>query len=196
MLINAKKTIVKGATPLLACALLLTSTTARAATHTAYPAKLVVFERFGAAMHTAPSSDASVVSTAPCGVALRVLGVSSGWYRVSFDGGRAGFSRTYTGWIGGSRVADIAAPPTYDCTDSYIFQPNQHGYSYVQSGCLSLRTYASRQAPYHYCVKNFHDYTAINGPISVGSDDWFEVTSPSTGSGWVIAAYLLPYNRF
>lgn len=63
---------------------------------------------------------------------------------------------------------------------------------YTQVRPTSPPTY---KAAYHYCVRNFHDYTVINGPIEVAGEDWFGVTSRSTGSGWVLAMYLLPYHR-
>jgi len=158
------------------------------------PASVVVIKRLGAAVHAAASVDAATRVVATCGSSARVLGYTNGWYRVSYDSSQAiRHGGAVTGWIGGRRVADTSNPPSYDCTDSYVFQVGQHGYSYVRSGCLSLRAYPSRTAPYTHCVANFHDYTVTNGPIEVGAEDWFGVTSRATGAGWVSSQYLLLY---
>lgn len=151
-----------------------------------FPGTLVVIKHFGAALRSAPSSSATIGTVLTCGATLRVEDAAGGWYHVSIE--------NYDGWVGGARVADASNPPAYDCTDAYTFQPRQHGYSYVTTGCLSLRTAASRRAAYRYCVRNFHDYTVLNGPIEVAGEDWFQVSSRSTGSGWALAVYLLPYH--
>lgn len=156
------------------------------ATQARFPSTLVIIKRFGAALRSAPSSNAAIGTVLTCGATLRVEGAASGWYHVG--------SGNYDGWVGGARVADASNPPAYDCTDAYTFQPRQHGYSYVKTGCLSLRTVPSRTASYRYCVRNFHDYMVTNGPIEVAGEDWFGVTSRSTASGWVVAVYLLPYH--
>ncbi len=158
------------------------------------PESVVVIKRFGAAIRVAPSSNVAVRVTAACGTTAQALDYANGWYQVSYDSSQTvQGGGTLTGWVGAARVADASNPPSYDCTDSYTFQLGQHGYSYVRSGCLSLRAYPSRTAPYHYCVSNFHDYIVTNGPYAAGNDDWFGVSSRSTGSGWVLAQYLLPY---
>ncbi|HVC82097.1 MAG TPA: SH3 domain-containing protein [Chloroflexota bacterium] len=158
-----------------------------AITHAA-PRQLVVFKRFGAALRVTPSSSASIRHTLPCGSMMQVVGVQGGWFHVIANGSRV------HGWIGGARVADAANPPAFDCTDSYTFQVGDHAYTYVKTGCLSLRVSPSRIAVYHSCVRNFHDYTVTNGPIAVAGEDWFGVTSTSTGGGWALAQYLLPYH--
>ena len=158
---------------------------APAATRAALPAQLVVIMRFGAALREWPSSNARIVRVLDCDSILSVTGANAGWYRV-----RAG---RYAGWGGGARGADARNPPAYDCTDGYSFQMGEHAYSFVKTGCLSLRVQPSRQAVYHYCVSNHHDYVVINGPIEVAGEDWLAVTSPTTGSGWSLAQYLYPY---
>jgi hypothetical protein len=155
----------------------------------ALPHSLVVFKRYGAALRSTPSSNASIMRTMPCGATMRVIGRRNGWYHVAQG------TRPNNGWVGGARVADAANPPSYDCTDAYTFQPYQHGYTYVKSGCLSLRANPSRTATYAHCVKNLHDYIVTNGPIEVAGEDWFGVYSTSTGGGWVLAVYLLPYRQ-
>ncbi len=168
----------------------------RAPARVQLPGSVIVVKRFGAAIRVAPSSNVAVRVTAACGTTGQVLGYANGWYQVSYDSSQTvQGGGTVTGWVGAARVADAANPPAYDCTDAYTFQLGQHGYSYVRSGCLSLRAYPSRTAPYHSCVANFHDYTVTNGPYAAGGDDWFGVSSRATGSGWVLAQYLLPYRQ-
>lgn len=158
----------------------------------AMPGRLVVFKRYGAALHVSASSNARVVHTLPCGSTMRAVSLAAGWYQVVVDGSNL------RGWVGGARVANAANPPAYDCTDAYTFQVGEHAYSYVKTGCLSLRSTPSPTASYHYCVANFHDYTVTDGPITVAGEDWFGVYSPGTGGGWSLARYLLPYrpNRY
>ena len=65
--------------------------------------------------------------------------------------------------------------------------------TYVASGCLSLRATPSPSAAILTCVENGHRYRIINGPVAPGtSEDWFEVYSRRTGSGWVLADHMLP----
>jgi hypothetical protein len=157
------------------------------AAHAALPQKLIIYKRFGAALRKSPSSNARIVRVLPCGQDLAVVKANQGWYYVDVG--------PYEGWVGGARVADENNPPAYDCTDAYTFQMHQRAYSYVRTGCLSLRVTPSRNAVYHYCVANYHNYVVTNGPIEVAGEDWFQVTSPSTGAGWSLAVYLLPYQR-
>jgi len=145
---------------------------------------VVVIERFGAALRLTPSSTAAVYVVAACGEQLPVVAIGNGWYQV----------HTPTGdlWVGGARVADAANPPAYDCSGAVTFQTNDQVVTSVPSGCLSLRETPATDAPYVYCVDNGHRYVIVNGPIAADGEDWFQVTSASTGSGWVIARYLLP----
>ena len=47
----------------------------------------------------------------------------------------------------------------------------------------SLRATPSREGAIRACVKNDHQYLVTDGPYDPGSgEDWFKVTSPSTGS--------------
>ena len=42
-------------------------------------------------------------------------------------------------------------------------------------------------------MANGHDYTVIDGPFDPGTgEDWFKVTSLTTGPGWALAEYLYP----
>jgi hypothetical protein len=150
----------------------------------ALPDVVVVVKQYGAALRTAPDSDAPISYTASCGDFLTVVGARDGWYEVYAHA-------TYL-WVGGARVADAAAPPSYDCSAAFTFQIGDEVQTLVPSGCLSLRYTPSRQAPYDYCVENGHHYFIANGPIEVDGEDWFEVWSASTDSGWVLAEYLYP----
>jgi len=163
-----------------------------AATRQATPAAVTVIKRFGAALRSAPSSNSYVKHMLGCGAYLRVLGTSNGWYYVSYVDA---VTPTTTGWVGGARVGPANAPLAQICANAVTFQIGEHVYTHVASGCLSLRVSTSRSAVYHYCVSNGHDYVILNGPIGVGQDDWFEVTSRSTGTGWALAQYLRPYSQ-
>jgi Bacterial SH3 domain len=154
---------------------------------------VVVIKPYGAAVHAAPSSDADIYVNVACGSVLRVLDSYQGWYNVQTrDGTR--------GWVGGVRVGDANRPPRYTCTiddpvdgpSRFTVQMGDYLYSYVQSGCLSLRYSPSRQAPYDYCVSNFHQYVVTGGPLDVDGEDWFSVWSASTGDGWSLAQFLSP----
>lgn len=163
----------------------------------AMPRRLVVFKRYGAALHVSASSSAPIRQTLPCGTVMRVVSSAGGWDQVLADRSAVG-SPHLQGWVGGARVADAANPPAYDCTGAYTFQVSARAYSFVKTGCLSLRVAPSPSASYHYCVRNVHDYTVTGGPITVAGEDWFAVYSVSTGGGWALARYLLPYypNRY
>jgi len=65
----------------------------------------------------------------------------------------------------------------------------------MASGCLSLRHAASRSAGFDACVDNGHHYTVVSGPVDVGGEDWLELTSPDTGSGWSLADFLRAAHR-
>ena len=156
------------------------------------PAAVTVIRRFGAALRVAPSSDARMKKMLGCGAYLQVLGGNAGWYHVRYTDA---VTPTTTGWIGQARVGAANTPLTTICANAETFQIGQHVYTKVVSGCLSLRVTPSRSAVYHSCVSNNHDYVIVNGPVGVGQDDWFEVTSPLTGTGWALAQYLRPYTH-
>jgi hypothetical protein len=148
-------------------------------------ASIVISEKYGAAIRSAPSSDARILVVLSCGTVLRQLGASGGWFHgVSANG-------QFDGWVGGARVrsADNAGSP--NCSGAVTYQPGDQVISRVQTGCLSLRSSPSRSASFTQCVSNGHVYTILNGPIDVNNEDWFQVTSPSTGSGWSLAEFLV-----
>jgi Bacterial SH3 domain len=145
---------------------------------------VVVTMPFGAALRYSPSSDADVYYTAACGDTFRVVDSSNGWYEVNAGG-------TFV-WVGGARVANAASPGRYSCAGGRTFQIGDGVITRVQSGCLSLRYTPSRSAGYDSCVENGHYYVIQNGPLEVNGEDWFDVWSPSTGSGWSLAEFLYP----
>ena len=153
---------------------------------------LRVDKQYGASLRVAPSSEARIEKILGCGAYLRVLGQNAGWYYVSYVDAVTPMT---TGWVGKARVADANAPLSAVCARAVTFQIGQHVYTRVASDCLSLRVSPSRSAVYHHCVSNYHDYVIVNGPIAVGVDDWFQVTSRSTGIGWALAQYLRPYSQ-
>lgn len=150
------------------------------------PEAVVVIKQYGAALHIAPASDADSLETASCGEVFPVIDAVQGWYEVVYD------ANGDTAWVGGARVGDANNPPIFDCTDATTFQPGDTVGTAVVNGCLSLRYSPSRDAGYDYCVGNGHLYTILNGPVDVNGEDWFDVTSASTGEGWVLAQYLYP----
>jgi len=156
------------------------------------PVRVVVIKRFGAAVRVAPSSTSPIYVAVPCGATGRVLAYVNGWYQVRYDSAQTIQGVPDAGWVGAARVADADHTPLFNCAHTHTFQPGALGYSAVPSGCLSLRAAPSRAALFHSCVPNGYAYTVTNGPLTVGADEWLAVTSPTTGSGWVLAQYLLP----
>ena len=140
---------------------------------------------FGASVRAVPSSDAAIVFNSGCGDTWPVLTLERGWVKVRTETG--------SGWIGGSRVVVSSSPPTVDCSEARFISPNAYVRALVPSVCLTLHSRPGDDAPALDCVDNGHVYTVLDGPFDPGSgDDWFRVTSPSTGSGWALAEHLYP----
>ena len=143
-----------------------------------------VVKPYGAAIRTAPDGDAPIVHSSACGDLWPVLETRNGWVRVT--------NGVEGGWIGGARVA-LGSPPAADCSGGFSFHVLQEVRTYVPTGCLSLRTAPSRSAAMRTCVANGFYYVIVNGPVDPGTgEDWFEVDSPLTGQGWVLADHLVP----
>lgn len=157
---------------------------ATAAAAMTQPPVVVVIKQYGAALRVAPSSEAEIIITASCGETLSVVGAHDGWFEV--------YSRAQFLWVGGARVADAGRPPQFSCREAVTFQVFDVVETFVVTGCLSLRTLASRDAPFEHCVTNGQRYVILNGPIEVAGEDWFEVWSAETGSGWVLAQFIFP----
>ena len=142
-----------------------------------------VIRAYGAAIRVGPSSDAPIKFNTGCGDIWPVAETSGGWVKVRTD---AGF-----GWIGGGRVVVRTSPATVECSDAHFIAPTTYVKTYVASGCLSLRATPSREGTVVACVKNEHRYLVVDGPYDPGTgEDWFKVTSPSTGTGWTLADHL------
>jgi hypothetical protein len=143
-----------------------------------------VVKRYGAAIRETPDGAASILAMAACNDLLEIQQTSNGWHRVS--GTRA------SGWVGTARVATGGTPGPVDCSGAVVFPVGSTVTTLVPSGCLSLRTEPNRNAPFEHCVANGHRYQVVNGPREEGGEDWFQLSSPSTGSGWSLAEHLRP----
>jgi hypothetical protein len=97
-----------------------------------------VIKPFGAALRTAPSSDAPIVESLQCGDILPVIGFENGWVQV-LDG-------DIEGWVGGGRVAVGSPPAPGACHTSRALYVDSYVTTNVDSGCLSLWSKPSRQA--------------------------------------------------
>lgn len=144
-----------------------------------------VVKSFGASVRAVPSSEAAILHSVRCGDTWPVLAVDQGWVKIRTESG--------TGWVGGSRVAVSSTPPSVDCSDARFIRPAGSASTSVPSGCLSLRSRPSSEATILSCVDNGHLYAVLDGPFDPGTgDDWFRVSSPSTGSGWALGQHLYP----
>jgi hypothetical protein len=144
-----------------------------------------VVKPFGATIRAVASPDAAIMFNTRCGDVWPVLAVAGGWVKVRTGSG--------VGWIGGSRVVVSSAPVQVDCKDARFLYPMGYVSTVVPAGCLSLQSRPSADATRLSCVANDHRYVVLDGPFDPGTgDDWFKVTSPSTGTGWTLAAHLFP----
>ena len=144
-----------------------------------------VSKPFGAAIRVAPDSDAPIMFHTPCGDTWPVIGQQGGWVQIQTGVGG--------GWIGGARVVTGAPPPPVNCAGGRFVFTTGYVSTYVPTGCLSLRAEPSREGRILACVPNGHIYLVTNGPLDPGTgEDWFEVYSPRTGTGWSLAAHLYP----
>jgi len=145
-----------------------------------------VTKPYGAAIRTAPSSNADVLITAACNDAFEVLEMRGGWYLVEYPG-------VARGWIGAGRVSALSGgyPPVVECGRGVTFQVGNIVAPSVARGCLSLRRAPSRQAHIDACVGNDARYVIYNGPFDPGTgEDWYYLVSPYNG-GWALADYLI-----
>ncbi len=114
-----------------------------------------------------------------------MVGFENGWVQVVYG--------DTEGWVGGGRVSVGSPPAPASCRTARALYVDTDVTAYVDSGCLSLRASASREAPMLACVKNGHEYHVLDGPFDPGTgEDWFEVYSASTGAGWALAEHLYP----
>lgn len=151
-----------------------------------------VIRPYGAAVRVAPDGDAANLYNAACNETFPIVGRSGDWYEVYPGQSQLGAA---TGWVGGGRVRTgaYAYPSSVDCGGAPTFYAGQYVGTYVESGCLSLRAAPSRRAEILSCVDNHHLYQVDNGPFDPGTgEDWFQVGSRATGTGWVLARHLYP----
>jgi hypothetical protein len=144
-----------------------------------------VVKPFGASVRTAQSSEAPVAFNSRCGDVWPVVAVQAGWVKVRANGA--------TGWIGGGRVVVSSTPPSVDCSGGRFLAPTGTVTTKAATGCLTLHVRPSRDADSLACVENGHEYAVVDGPFDPGTgEDWFKVTSPTTGTGWALAGHLYP----
>lgn len=143
---------------------------------------VVVIKPLGAPLYNLPFLDAEVVAMAACNERLPVVAAGDGWYQVS--------ARARLLWVPAARVAEVSAAPEPDCTDAVTFQPFQAVMVSIPDGCLSLRRVPSQGAPFTFCVNSGHAYFLIGGPVEVDGEDWIQLWSAATGTGWSLARYL------
>jgi hypothetical protein len=144
-----------------------------------------VVKPFGAAIRVAPSQEAASLFNVACGEVMQALLIERGWVKVRTEVG--------VGWIGASRVAVANGPASVDCSGHRFLYPPGAAWTLVHSGCLGLRVRPSEDADEIACVGNGHIFSMVDGPFDPGSGgDWFRVSSPTTGTGWVPAETLYP----
>jgi len=146
---------------------------------------VTVNKKYGAALRTAPSSNAAILANVGCGAALPVTQSQGGWLRVRI--------LTADAWIGATRVVPGTSPDDAACTGTPTL-PYSMGdvvRSQVASGCLSVRPSPSNAAPITECVANGYPFVLTNGPVEVEGQDWFGVANASTRLvGWARADFL------
>jgi hypothetical protein len=144
-----------------------------------------VTKPFGASVRVAPSWEAAGQYNVACGITLPVASMEGGWVKIRTETG--------AGWIAASRVAVSDGPTVADCTDRRFLYASAEVWTLVPSGCIGLRSRPSTEAAELACVGNGHIYAVVDGPFDPGADqDWFKVTSPTTGTGWTQADNLYP----
>ena len=142
-----------------------------------------VVRDYGAAVRVGPSSDAPIVFNTACDEVWPVLATQGGWVHVRTSSG--------SGWIGGARVVVSSSPAFEDCSEARFLFPTGYVTTCVPTGCLRLRAAPSREAAIQACVSNGHRCLVVDGPFDPGTgEDWFRVSSPSTGAGRVLADHI------
>jgi len=140
---------------------------------------------FGATVRVAPFVDARVLMSTRCGEVWPVLSVKDGWVAVKTPEGK--------GWVGGGRVLVSTPPAATDCEGARFLPQDSTATVRGVSACLPLRPRPSSEAPAIACVANGHDYTVLDGPLEANpGEDWFRVSSATTGAGWALATSLYP----
>jgi hypothetical protein len=141
---------------------------------------------FGAAVRVGPSPYQEQLASLACGEVRPVLDRRDGWVQLQYgDDGRD------RGWVSERLVTLGGSAPPVDCTAARFLPVGSEAYTSAPSGCASLRARPARFAVELACVEDGHDLEIVSGPFDPdGRDVWFEVWSPSTDSGWVLADEL------
>jgi hypothetical protein len=149
------------------------------------PAYATVAKPFGASVRVAPSWEAAGLYNAACGMTMPVASAEGGWVKIHTEG--------KVGWVAASRVVLGDGPAPVDCADQHRLFASAEASTFSPNGCLSLRSRPSPEAAELACVGNGHVYAMVDGPFDPGAGgDWFRVSSPTTGTGWVPADHLHP----
>lgn len=144
-----------------------------------------VVKAFGASIRVAPGQDAAGLFNAGCGTLLPVIGVESGWVKVRTPLG--------DGWVGDGRVVVSDAPAPVDCSGKRTLDKAADARVLVPADCAALQPRPSREADALDCIQTGHRFTVVDGPFDPGTgEDWFKVTSTSTGTGWLPGEFLYP----
>jgi hypothetical protein len=149
-----------------------------------------VMRRYGAALRTAPSSDAPIMAVVGCGEALVIVReTTGGWLEVGNSAGSSAGSRM--GYVGAGRVAVGTQRATPDCRGAVTFSPNSVAVAVNATNCVGVRSSRSVDAPPLGCYPNGSRFQVLNGPISdSGDEDWFYVRANQSVAGWARADYL------
>jgi len=111
--------------------------------------------------------------------------VRDGWVAVKTPMGK--------GWIAGGRVVVSTGSPVAHCDDARTLPNGSTAIVQHASACLPLHERPSSDAASVACVPSGHAYIVLDGPQDAGhGEDWFRVSSPSTGTGWTLATSLFP----
>lgn len=149
------------------------------------PLYALVARPYGAALRDIPADYGGQKASLACGEVWPVLERRDGWVKI--------LARDVEGWVSEGRVNLAGTPRPADCSTARYMPVGSSVYTHIDSGCLSLQARPTPAGATRACVDNGHEYEIVSGPY--GRDprqDWFEVDSPSTGSGWVLAEYLYP----
>jgi hypothetical protein len=97
------------------------------------------------------------------------------------------------GWIGGGQVVVSSSPAVMDCDDARFLPEGSAAKVQLPTGCQSLYHRPSAESPSVACVPSGHVYSVLDGPLDTGAgEEWFRVSSPTTGTGWTRAISLYP----